>query len=150
MLRKKSRTMAKNYDQDSPSINIIRSGTEITGDVKCAGDIRIDGKLTGTLKSEGKVVVGKSGYVEGEINCHNADISGKVHARIAVQELLQLKSTANLEGEIQTKKLAIEPGAKFTGACNMGAEVKKEFKQNGQAAKKEEGEKVRREGQPVQ
>lgn len=134
--------MAKNYDQDSPSINIIRSGTEISGDIQCAGDIRIDGKLTGTLVSEGKVVVGKSGSIEGEVKCKNADISGSLQARITVKELLQLKSTANLEGEINSKKLAIEPGANFSGTCNMGAVVK-DFEHNGQAKSREEKQKVR-------
>lgn len=124
MFKKKGNTMARNNEAENPAINIIRKGTEIKGDVKCAGDIRIDGVLNGTLHSEGKVVVGQSGIIEGEVTCKNADISGNIKANIIVRELLQLKATANIAGDINTNKLSIEPGANFTGTCNMGSVVK--------------------------
>lgn len=116
--------MAKNNDVDASSINIIRNGTEINGDISCKGDIRIDGKLFGNLKSEGKVVVGEEGFVEGSIECAFATISGDLKVTISVNELLTLKSTSNLVGEITTNKLQIEPGANFSGNCKMGAVIK--------------------------
>ena len=116
--------MARNVEAESPAINIIRKGTKISGDISCTGDIRIDGTLIGTLVSDGKVVVGASGVVEGEVSCKNADISGNLKATISVKELLQLKSSANILGDISTNKLAIEPGANFSGNCNMGTVVK--------------------------
>ena len=94
MFKKNSKHMARNNEVESPAINIIRKGTEITGDVSCSGDIRIDGRLKGTLSSEGKVVVGQSGIIDGEITCKNADISGTIKAKLVVKELLQLKATA--------------------------------------------------------
>ena len=112
------------YNDSEGSINIIRSGTEINGDINCRGDIRIDGKLIGNLVSDGKVVVGEEGIVEGNIKCSNATISGGVKVNIEVNELLTLKSTANLVGEINTNKLMIEPGANFSGSCKMGAVIK--------------------------
>jgi cytoskeletal protein CcmA (bactofilin family) len=124
MFKKKANKMARNNEVENPAINIIRKGTEIKGDVTCAGDIRIDGVLNGTLTSEGKVVVGQSGVIEGEVTCKNADISGNIKANIVVRELLQLKATANITGDINTNKLSIEPGANFTGTCNMGSVVK--------------------------
>lgn len=105
--------------ETTPSINLLGSGTEVTGDIRSNGDIRIDGILTGSINSTGKVVVGSTGRVDGEIFCLNADISGEVSARIKVSELLSLKSTAKVIGDIVTNKLAIEPGAVFTGACKM-------------------------------
>ena len=120
----KKSQMARNNEVESPAINIIRKGTEIKGDVTCSGDIRIDGTLSGTLISQGKVVVGPSGVVDGEINCKNADVSGTIKAKLTVKELLQLKSTANILSDINTNKLSIEPGASFTGSCNMGSVVK--------------------------
>ena len=116
--------MARITNETDNSINIIRSGTEIKGDIRCNGDIRIDGKLVGNLISEGKVVVGEQGVVEGTIKCANATISGGVKVNIAVNELLSLKATANLVGEISTNKLQIEPGANFSGNCKMGAVIK--------------------------
>jgi len=123
--------MARNNEVENPAINIIRKGTEIKGDVICAGDIRIDGVLNGTLTSEGKVVVGQSGTIEGEVTCKNADISGNIKANIIVRELLQLKASANIAGDINTNKLSIEPGANFTGTCNMGSVVKEINKDGG-------------------
>ena len=111
--------MAKSYEPNTPAINIIRQGTEIQGDIKCKGDIRIDGKLTGTLMCEGKLVIGETGMIDGEIACKNADVSGKINGKIEGKELLLLKNTSDLIGDIFTGKLSIEPGAKFTGTCTM-------------------------------
>lgn len=112
--------MAKSTSNDTaPSINFLGSGTNITGDIKSNGDFRIDGILTGSINSKGKIVIGQSGKVDGEILCQNADISGEIRAKIIVHELLTLKSTAIIYGDIFTSKLAIEPGAIFTGSCNM-------------------------------
>lgn len=117
--------MARNNQEvDASVINIIRSGTEIKGDINCMGDIRIDGKVIGNLRSEGKVVVGENGMIEGEVDCLNATISGGLKVTIRVKELLSLKSTANLVGEIQAGKLQIEPGANFSGTCKMGTVMK--------------------------
>lgn len=113
--------MAKYSETEtSTAINLIGVGTEITGDVNSNGDIRIDGTLTGNLKTAGKVVIGETGKVKGEISCKNSEVLGEIHGKINVSELLSLKATAKIFGDISTKKLAIEPGSKFTGNCNMG------------------------------
>jgi len=105
---------------ETPSVNIIGNGTDIKGNIKSNGDLRIDGFIKGTIQATGKVVVGTTGRVDGEIICQNADISGEVKAHIKVIELLSLKANAVVSGDILTNKLAIEPGAVFTGACKMG------------------------------
>jgi len=113
--------MAKMKTNDNtPTINLLGKGTSITGDIVSNGDFRIDGDLKGSINSKGKVVVGISGNVKGDIVCQNADISGTVAAKMAVGELLSLKSTAKIYGDIVATKLAIEPGALFTGTCTMG------------------------------
>ena len=103
--------MAKNNDHDNNAINLIGVGTEITGDVNSNGDIRIDGTLTGNLMTKGKVVIGETGKVKGEITCKNADVSGVIEGKIVVSQLLSLKISAKVNGDIQTNKLAIEPGS---------------------------------------
>jgi cytoskeletal protein CcmA (bactofilin family) len=112
--------MSKIITTETPSVNIIGNGTDINGNIKTNGDLRIDGFIKGTIQATGKVVVGSTGRVEGEISCQNADISGDVKAHIKVSELLSLKANAVVSGDILTNKLAIEPGAVFTGACKMG------------------------------
>ncbi len=111
--------MAKNQETESPSINLLGAGTIVKGNVTANGDMRIDGTLIGSILSKGKVVVGSTGIVEGEITCQNADISGNIKAQVNVTELLTLKSSSRLVGDIKTNKLAIEPGAMFTGSCKM-------------------------------
>lgn len=121
--------MAKNFEQEtSPTINLIGAGTEIKGDIKSNGDIRIDGSLTGSVNTKGKVVVGATGNIEGEIICQNADFSGVVNATVSVAELLSLKATAKYCGDVVTNKLAIEPGALFTGSCSMNNAPLKDMK----------------------
>lgn len=109
---------------ESSSINLIGNGTSITGDINSNGDLRIDGTLKGNLTISGKLVVGPSGNIEGNVTCQNADISGEIHGKVTVSELLSLKSSAKLLGDIITGKISIEPNATFTGTCNMGAVVK--------------------------
>lgn len=120
--------MSKTFTPETPSVNIIGEGTDITGDLNTNGDIRIDGSLKGTVKCKGKLVIGSNGTVEGDIFCQNADISGNAKAHVTVYELLTLKSSAVVNGDINTQKLAIEPGAVFTGACNMGKVTKTDEK----------------------
>ncbi len=116
--------MSKNETPLSASVNLIGAGTSIQGDIKSDGDIRIDGTLKGSLSTKGKLVVGSSGTIEGEVHCQNADVSGTIKAKITVSDLLSLKSTAKLTGDIVSGKLHIEPGANFSGSCCMGAVIK--------------------------
>jgi cytoskeletal protein CcmA (bactofilin family) len=112
--------MAKNNNDSEPNgINIIGIGTIITGDINSNGDIRIDGSLTGKLVTKGKVVIGNTGRVKGEINCKNSDVEGSIEGRITVSQLLSLKATSHITGDIIANKLAIEPGCWFTGNCDM-------------------------------
>lgn len=116
--------MAKYNENENTSnnINLIGFGTEIHGDVACGGDLRIDGTLVGNINAKGKVVIGETGRIKGEITCKNTDVSGTVDGKIMVSELLSLKSTAKVIGDMSTNRLAIEPGSRFTGYCDMKAE----------------------------
>lgn len=115
---------SKNQPVDASSVNLIGGGTKISGDINSSGDIRIDGHLNGNLVTNGKFVLGPSGFIEGNITCANADLMGEVKGIINVTEMLALKNTAKINGDIITSRLSIEPGAVFSGSCNMGAKVK--------------------------
>lgn len=122
--------MAKYTEPENNAINLVASGTEIKGDIESSGDIRIDGTLRGNLRTKGKVVVGNTGMVKGEIFCKNSDVEGKIDGKINAQELLSLKSTSVITGDIIANRLAIEPGAKFTGSCNMSGESNQQHASN--------------------
>ena len=111
--------MAKYNETENNTINLISNGTEIIGDIKSTGDIRLDGSLTGNLNTKGKVVIGQTGKVNGEIICKNSEISGIIEGRVIVNQLLNLKASSKILGDIVTSKLSIEPGAIFSGTCKM-------------------------------
>lgn len=113
--------MAKMAEAENTNkINMIGVGTTIEGNISSSENIRFDGNLNGNLQTKGKVFVGQSGKVTGEIRCKNCEIEGVVDGKVVVEELLSLRSVSKLYGEIKTGKLAIEPGATFTGKCDMG------------------------------
>ena len=111
--------MTKNNEFDNGTINIVSAGTDIKGDIKLAGDIRIDGSLAGNLNTKGKVVIGPTGKINGEVVCKNSEVSGIIEGRIVVEQLLILKASSKIIGDIETSKLSIEPGAIFSGTCKM-------------------------------
>lgn len=115
--------MAKFAELES-SINTISKGTTIKGCVSAAGDFRLDGRLEGDITLNGKLVVGESGFVKGNVVCQNANIIGVVEGNISVKELLSLNSTAKVKGDILINRLSIEPGATFSGTCRMLDEVR--------------------------
>lgn len=117
------------------AINMIGAGTTINGDIVSKGDIRVDGILKGSVNTLGKLVLGSEGMIEGDVICKDADISGLIKAKITVSQLLSLKTTAKLSGDIITNKLSIEPGATFSGSCSMGAVIK-DLKDAGKTDKK--------------
>jgi cytoskeletal protein CcmA (bactofilin family) len=113
-----------NGNQSPERLNRIVEGTIIEGDIKSDSNIRIDGYVKGIITVKGRLVLGPTGKIDGNVYCKNADLEGKLNGIIEVDQLLSLKTTAKLQGEISTNKLSIEPGAIFSGNCKMGAVLK--------------------------
>lgn len=116
--------MARAPRTDSDAHNQIAKGTTIKGDIETEGVLRIEGVIIGSIKSKGKVVIGPTGRVEGDVICQSANLEGELKGLIKVSDLLSLQSTAKLNGEVYTGKLSIEPGAVFNAKCQMGAVIK--------------------------
>lgn len=120
MIFKMAKQTSNNGETFGQSINIISEGTLIKGDISAGSDIRIDGELVGNINANGRIVIGPKGKVEGEVHCNNVEISGCIKGKIVVSELLTLKATACIIGDIIAGKLSVEPGSTFTGTCSMG------------------------------
>jgi len=125
--------MFKNKSKDDPtqtstttapsgSTNTLANGTSVEGTINAASDIRVDGKLKGILNCKGRVIIGPQGFIEGDISCENAIVEGKFSGKLNVTEILTVKESAVLEGEVKTGKLNIQPGAVFNGNCSMGGQ----------------------------
>ena len=118
------RKMAKNNPNlSTDQLNKIVDNTVITGDVTSATNIRVDGKIAGTLSVEGKLVLGTSGTIEGEVNCTTAEIEGTITGNITVRGLLSLKSTTVINGDIRAEKISMEPGAVYNGKISMSSTI---------------------------
>lgn len=100
---------------------LISAGTILNGDVTSDNDLRIDGTIKGNVICNAKIIIGETGFIEGNIDGQNADITGKVLGNLAIRDLLQLKNTGNIQGNIAAGKLQIDPSATFNGQCQMGA-----------------------------
>jgi cytoskeletal protein CcmA (bactofilin family) len=111
-------------EEISNSSNVIGKGTVLEGNIETYGNIRIEGKVIGNVKSKSKIALGANSHIEGNIISQNADIEGEVKGKLEISELLVLKATAVIMGDISTGKLVVEPGAVFNGSCKMGAAVK--------------------------
>ncbi|MBL7852527.1 MAG: polymer-forming cytoskeletal protein [Cyclobacteriaceae bacterium] len=114
----------KAADEITNSSNVIGKGTVLEGNIETSGNIRIEGKIIGNLKSKSKVALGNSSLVDGNVSAQNADIEGTVKGKVEIADMLVLKATATVHGDIVTGKLVVEPGAVFNGTCKMGAAVK--------------------------
>jgi cytoskeletal protein CcmA (bactofilin family) len=109
---------------------LIGAGTTVKGDMHSETDIRIDGRVEGNITGSSKIIVGANGHVEGNISGKQADVVGKVTGNIKVSDLLQLRGTSIVNGNIYAAKLQIEPTATFNGECHMGANIVEMKEQN--------------------
>ena len=97
----------------------IESTTKFKGDIISKADFRIDGELDGTIKTKGKLIIGKNGKLNGKIYCNAADIEGIVKGSLKVTNTLSLKSSSIIEGDVFIGKLIVEAGATFNANCSM-------------------------------
>lgn len=122
-------------DFDNKKHNVFANGTKIVGNIASDGDIRVDGEIEGEIVTSGRVVLGKSSVVNGTITCPNAEILGKFTGKLIIADTLSIRETANVTGEVTTKKLAIDVNALFNGTCTMNQEEEAKTKKEGKSLK---------------
>jgi cytoskeletal protein CcmA (bactofilin family) len=119
------------------TLNIINSGTQILGDVNSDGDMRVDGTIKGYLTSKARLVLGPTAVIEGDVKAANIEISGEVNGNIYATELLTVKATAKISGDIVSNKLIIEAGAVFNGTSKMNKPKEASLTNNNNGAKQQ-------------
>jgi cytoskeletal protein CcmA (bactofilin family) len=105
---------------NSEETTLIRNGVKIEGKITSSGNIRVDGEIKGDIFSNSNVTIGETGKVNGKISADAITIGGMVTGAVRAKGKLLLDSKANLKGDIYTKNLAIEAGAKFDGQSKTG------------------------------
>lgn len=127
--------------------NTISRGTVIEGNITAEGDMRIEGKVIGTLVCNSKLVVSGTGYIEGSVDARNAVVEGEIKGNVVTRELLQIDKSGKVQGDIYTQKLIVQMGATFTGNCKMGDAAKEVL--NKKPAKAAENTQQRQQGKPA-
>ena len=101
------------------TINRISVGTIIKGEIVSSSDIRIDGTFDGKVQSNGRVVIGESASVKGDIICENLDLWGTVDGNVYVKDTLSLKQGCTVNGNVHIRRFCVELGSTFNGTCKM-------------------------------
>ncbi len=99
------------------SVSRISAGTVIKGEIQSPYDLRIDGTFEGKIQTKGRVVIGESAIIKGNIICENVDLWGNVEGDLFVKDTLALKDGCKMNGNINISRLAVELGATFNGTC---------------------------------
>tara|TARA_B110000285_G_C15135435_1_gene626521 strand:- start:148 stop:609 length:462 start_codon:yes stop_codon:yes gene_type:complete len=120
----KSKNSSRSEAASDHVVNRIAEGTSFEGVLKSENNVRIDGSFEGELTTKGRLVIGASGRVKGNISCAHCEVEGAIEGQIVVQELFVLKSTARVHGEIQYGQLSVENGAQATGNLHLASKVK--------------------------
>ena len=99
------------------SVSRISAGTVIKGEIQSPYDLRIDGTFEGKVQTKGRVVIGESAIIKGDIICENVDLWGRVEGDLYVKDTLALKEGCKMNGDINVSRLSVELGATFNGTC---------------------------------
>ena len=105
---------------------MLSTDVEIKGNIKFADDLVVDGRIEGSISSDGSLTVGENARIKAEIKTRSVVIYGKVHGNIEVSEVIELKANAELVGDVKAASLSIEPGAIFVGASTVGTPSSKQ------------------------
>jgi len=111
--------MADNMNATGSSKNILNSDVEIKGNIKFSGELTLDGRLDGEIHTDGTLQLGESAVINGNINAQSVVVRGKVHGNITAKEKIEVKSKAELFGDIRASKLVIEEGVTYVGKTEV-------------------------------
>ncbi|MDY4042545.1 MAG: polymer-forming cytoskeletal protein [Marinifilaceae bacterium] len=115
--------MGKEVQQQQVAVNLLSEGTEIVGDLTAVNDIRFDGIIKGKIETKGRLVIGPSAKVEGEVTSPSVDILGALQGKVISSGTVSLRSKAVVTGTIKAAYIVIESGAVFNGECCIQREV---------------------------
>jgi cytoskeletal protein CcmA (bactofilin family) len=100
-------------------MSIISSGMKITGDLECAGVVKVDGRVEGSVTGARQVLIGQGGVVHGNVVADEVVIGGVIDGAILAAERLELQGTAIVSGDIETKSIVVLEGAQINGVVRM-------------------------------
>lgn len=108
-------------------LSLISNHVEIIGDINGAGDLKIDGKITGNVKLEGNLFLSDSAVIKGNVTAINFECNGLIEGNVLIKEKLTIGAKSKIIGDIKTKVLVIEEGAEINGKCIAAKNVSGEL-----------------------
>lgn len=108
---------------DSNPNTLLDQGCQFEGKLTFEGSVQINGRFKGEIFSEGTLIIGDGGEVEGRIEIDTVVISGKVIGTIRAKKKIEMSAPAWVQGDISAPALVIHEGAIFQGNCSMGKTV---------------------------
>jgi cytoskeletal protein CcmA (bactofilin family) len=108
-----------NGNNPNPGKNVLSADVEIKGNIKFAGELTFEGKLEGEIQTDGTLLLGDSAVVNGNINAQSVVVRGKVNGNIVAKEKIEIKTKAELFGDIRASKLTVEEGVTFVGKTEV-------------------------------
>ena len=120
--------MARDQRSDPPArelsdvVSVIGPGMEIVGDIKCDGTVRVEGKVTGSVKATKSVVVGTGGTITGDIETQDVVVAGTVDGTVAGASRVELQETCRVKGDIRSRRIKLDEGGRVEGRLHMGAD----------------------------
>lgn len=108
-----------NMSTNATAKNVLSADVEIKGNIKFSGELTLDGKLDGEIQTEGILHLGDSAVINGNIAAQSVIVRGKVHGNINAKEKIEIKSKAELFGDIRASKLVIEEGVTYVGKTEV-------------------------------
>jgi len=99
--------------------SVLGADCTVHGDVRCAGTIRIDGVVEGTVEAEDTIIIGHDAKVTASLHANQIIIGGEVHGDVTADERLEIQATGSLHGDLHAPKLSISEGVIFEGRSMM-------------------------------
>lgn len=107
------------YDDGGAPETIVGASVKIEGDLSSEGDIKIEGLVTGKIKTSKNLYVGPMAKIEADVEAQNAVLAGVVKGDVKVKENLMIQETGKIDGNVSCARISIAEGAHFSGACTM-------------------------------
>lgn len=133
MIRSRRDELASPPDPQAVA-TIVGRGTELKGDLKSSGSVRIDGKLEGTLHTTGDLIVGEDGLAVATVHAASILVAGEIQGQVKATSRLEVTPTGRIRGDVETPVLIVNEGGKLDGKCIMAAGEKPGVAQRPSAA----------------
>ncbi len=102
-----------------PGLSVIAVGMSINGRLDTNGVVKVEGKVTGSVRAERQVLVAKGGMVDGDILTREAVIGGEVRGAIFADERVEVQATSQINGDITTRRILLQEGGEVNGHVRM-------------------------------